>query len=132
MSRKCITCGIEIDPRRIAILPQTQTCTQHSTAEKKVAVTVQKGEGDHTWIETYAVEREDYDRMMEIENNWKREVKEVPTLKVTSTDEEEIIPTVDDFETNLEEDDLTKPFEEEIDDDFISEHSDDTDTDIEE
>jgi hypothetical protein len=70
--------------------------------------------------------------MMEIENNWKREVKEVPTLKVTSTDEEEITPTVDDFENNLEEDDLTKPFEEEIDDDFISEHSDDTDTDIEE
>ena len=120
MSRKCITCGIEIDPRRIAILPQTQTCTQHSTAEKKVAVTVQKGEGDHTWIETYAVEREDYDRMMEIENNWKREVKEVPTLKVISTDEEEITPTVDDFKTNLEEDDLTKPFEEEINDDFIS------------
>jgi hypothetical protein len=71
MSRKCITCGIEIDPRRIAILPNTQTCTQHSTAEKKVAVTVQMGEGDHTWIETFAVEREDYDKMMELETGKK-------------------------------------------------------------
>jgi hypothetical protein len=115
MSRKCITCGIEIDPRRIAILPNTQTCTQHSTSEKKVAVTVQKGEGDHTWIETYAVEREDYDRMMEIENNWKRQVKEAPVPKVVSTDEDEVIPTVDDFETD-DKSEVETTFEEEIDD----------------
>jgi hypothetical protein len=115
MSRKCITCGIEIDPRRIAILPNTQTCTQHSTAEKKVAVTVQKGEGDHTWIETYAVEREDWDKMMEIENNWKRQVKETPVAKVVSTDEDEVIPTVDDFETD-DKPEVENSFEEEIDD----------------
>ena len=121
MSRKCITCGIEIDPRRIAILPNTQTCTQHSTAEKKVAVTVQKGEGDHTWIETYAVEREDYDRMMEIENNWKRQVKETPAPKVVSTDEDEVIPTVDDFETD-DKSEVETTFEEEIDEYFISDH----------
>ena len=119
MSRKCITCGIEIDPRRIAILPQTQTCTQHSTIEKKVAVTVQKGEGDHTWIETYAVEREDYDRMMELENNWKRQVKETPAPKVMSTDEDEIIPTVDDFKTDDKDED-NNSFEEEL-DEFIDE-----------
>jgi hypothetical protein len=119
MSRKCITCGVEIDPRRIAILPHTQTCTQHSTTEKKVAVTVQKGEGDHTWIETYAVEREDWDKMMEVENNWKKQVKDTPTPKVVSTDEDEVIPTVDDFSSD-EDDDLTKPFEDEI-DEFIEE-----------
>jgi len=115
MSRKCITCGIEIDPRRIAILPHTQTCTQHSTAEKKVAVTIQMGEGDHTWIETYAVEREDWDKMMEIENNWKRQVKETPVPKVVSMDEDEVIPTVDDFETD-DKPEVENSFEEEIDD----------------
>jgi hypothetical protein len=138
MSKNCITCGVEIDPRRVAILPHTQTCTQHSTAEKKVAVTVQKGEGDHTWIETYAVEREDYNRMMEIENNWKREVKEVSTPKLISTDEEEITPTVDDFESKIEEDGTEKQFEEEIDEYFVSDQddiigaSDDLSDDIEE
>ena len=71
MSRQCITCGTEIDPRRIAILPHTQTCTQHSTAEKKVAVTVQMGEGDHTWIETYAVDRDVYDKIQELETGKK-------------------------------------------------------------
>ena len=123
MSRKCITCGIEIDPRRIAILPQTQTCTQHSTAEKKVAVTVQKGEGDHTWIETYAVEREDYDRMMEIEKKWKQTTTSSPLTPIISTDEDEIIPTVNDFETDDKNEDVI-PFEEELgdfEDDIIDE-----------
>jgi hypothetical protein len=123
MSRKCITCGIEIDPRRIAILPQTQTCTQHSTAEKKVAVTVQKGEGDHTWIETYAVEREDYDRMMEIEKKWKQTTTSSPLTPIISTDEDEVIPTVNDFETDDKNEDIIS-FEEELgdfEDDIIDE-----------
>jgi len=80
MSRQCITCGVEIDPRRIAILPHTQTCTQHSTAEKKVAVTVQMGEGDHTWIETYAVDRADYDKMVELETGKKAKPDPIPTV----------------------------------------------------
>ena len=80
MSRQCITCGIEIDPRRIAILPHTQTCTQHSTAEKKVAVTVQMGEGDHTWIETYALDRADYDKLRELETGKKSKPDPIPTV----------------------------------------------------
>jgi hypothetical protein len=80
MSRQCITCGIEIDPRRIAILPHTQTCTQHSTAEKKVAVTVQMGEGDHTWIETYALDRADYDKLRELETGKKAKPDPIPTV----------------------------------------------------
>jgi hypothetical protein len=80
MSRQCITCGVEIDPRRIAILPNTQTCTQHSTAEKKVAVTVQMGEGDHTWIETYALDRADYDKLRELETGKKAKPDPIPTV----------------------------------------------------
>ena len=60
MSRQCITCGVEIDPRRINILPNIQTCTQHSIAEKKVAMTVQMGEGDHTWNETIIMSEKDF------------------------------------------------------------------------
>ena len=113
MSRKCITCNVEIDPRRIAILPNTQTCTQHSVAEKKVAMVVQMGEGDHTWTETYAVEREDYDRIVEIEKNWKTPIASSPSILVMSTDEDDVIPTVDDFETDDKVENVT-PFEEEL------------------
>jgi hypothetical protein len=72
MSRKCITCGEEINPKRLEILPHTQTCTQHSTIEKKAAITVQMGEGDHTWTETFAVEREEYRQLEEMRNNLRK------------------------------------------------------------
>ena len=103
MSRKCITCGIEIDPRRIAILPNTQTCTQHSTAEKKVAVTVQMGEGNHTWIETFAVEREDYDKMVELETGKKQK----PSIIESVLDDEAFEEVEGDEIDNDEEDDDT-------------------------
>jgi len=112
MSRQCITCGIEIDPRRIAILPHTQTCTQHSTAEKKVAMTVQMGEGDHTWIETYAVDRDVFEKIQELETGKKTKpdpIKTVldeevfeewdETLNDGLDDEDEIVNDLEDFKT---------------------------------
>ena len=112
MSRQCITCGVEIDPRRIAILPHTQTCTQHSTAEKKVAMTVQMGEGDHTWIETYAVDREVFDKIQELETGKKSKpdpIKTVldeevfeewdETLNDGLDNEDEIVDDLEDFKT---------------------------------
>ena len=112
MSRKCITCGVEIDPRRIAILPHTQTCTQHSTAEKKVAMTVQMGEGDHTWIETYAVDRDVFEKIQELETGKKAKPDPIKTVldeevfeewDVTLNDglddEDEIVDDLEDFKT---------------------------------
>ena len=104
MSRQCITCGVEIDPRRIAILPNTQTCTQHSTAEKKVAVTVQMGEGDHTWIETFAVEREDYDKMVEMETGKKSKPDIVESESMYS--EEDIAAWEETLLDGLDDDDF--------------------------
>ena len=108
MSRYCKVCGVEIDPRRIAILPDTQTCTQHSTAEKKVAMIVQMGEGDHTWTETYAVDREVYDKIQEAEKNFRKTTNPKPKTKVKPTEEEEEeLSVLDDLEeeTDVLEDD---------------------------
>lgn len=105
MSRYCKVCGIEIDPRRLAILPDTQTCTQHSTAEKKVAMVVQMGEGDHTWTETYAVEREVYDKIQEAEKNFRKTTTpKKPKVKPTEEEEAEL-SVLDDLEEELIEDD---------------------------
>ena len=108
MSRKCIVCGVEIDPRRIAILPNTQTCTQHSTVEKKAAVTVQMGEGDHTWIETYAVDREDLRKIEEAEKNFRKQLieEENISLEIVSTDVDDNSKTLNDFDL---EEDATEP-----------------------
>ena len=108
MSRKCIVCGVEIDPRRIAILPNTQTCTQHSTVEKKAAVTVLMGEGDHTWVETYAVDREDLRKIEEAEKNFRKQLieEENISLEIVSTDVDDNSKTLNDFDL---EEDATEP-----------------------
>jgi hypothetical protein len=108
MSRKCIVCEVEIDPRRIAILPNTQTCTQHSTVEKKAAVTVQMGEGDHTWIETYAVDREDLRKIEEAEAQFRKKLieEENISLEIVSTDTDDDTKTLNDFDL---EEDATEP-----------------------
>jgi hypothetical protein len=106
MSRQCITCGVEIDPRRIAILPNTQTCTQHSTAEKKVAMTVQMGEGDHTWIETYAIDREVYDQIQSIEKKYKEPITLEDKPEVTHIDEDDFTIWDETLLDGLEEDDF--------------------------
>jgi len=106
MSRYCKVCGVEIDPRRLAILPDTQTCTQHSTAEKKVAMVVQMGEGDHTWTETYAVDREVYDKIQEAEKNFRKTTTpKKPKVKPTEEEEAELsedeyIDDEDDYSTD--------------------------------
>jgi len=124
MSRYCKVCGVEIDPRRIAILPDTQTCTQHSTAEKKVAMVVQMGEGDHTWTETYAVDREVYDKIQEAEKNFRKTSNPKPKAKAKLTEEEEEeLSVLDDLE---EETDLDV----EDDDEYIDDESDYSSDDI--
>ena len=100
MSRQCITCGEKIHPKRLEILPNTQTCTQHSTIEKKAAVTVQMGEGDHTWIETYAVDREDLRRFEEAEKSFRKQIIEEIAPEIVITDKDDTIPTIEDFERN--------------------------------
>jgi hypothetical protein len=109
MSRHCKVCDVVIDPRRIAILPETKTCTQHSTAEKKVAMVVQMGEGDHTWTETYAVDREVYDKIQEAEKNF-RKTTTPKKPKVKSPEEEEelsVLDEVEEEETESSEDEYT-------------------------
>jgi RNA polymerase-binding transcription factor DksA len=119
MNRHCKVCDVVIDPRRIAILPETKTCTQHSTAEKKVAMVVQMGEGDHTWTETYAVEREVYDKIQEAEKNFRKTANSTPKPKSKLVEEEDESLELDAIE--LEDSDL--PFEDEV-NEFIDDESD--------
>jgi hypothetical protein len=38
------------------------------------------GEGDHTWIETYALDRADYDKLRELETGKKSKPDPIPTV----------------------------------------------------
>ncbi len=90
MMRKCSVCNEDINPKRLEILPNTQTCVQHSTVEKKVAVTVQMGTGDHTWTETFAVEREEFDRLEELKGNFKKSTTSETKPEMVFTDNDDV------------------------------------------
>jgi hypothetical protein len=70
--RYCKSCGEQIHPKRLEIIPNATSCVPCSTTEKRGAVTVMKGEGDHTWIETIFMEHKDYVRYMEQEGKIKK------------------------------------------------------------
>lgn len=66
--RKCVACGEKIHPKRLEILPETQTCVSCSTTGRKAGVTVMLGEGDHTYTETVIMDRNEFLEFKEIEN----------------------------------------------------------------
>jgi hypothetical protein len=67
----------EIIPEgRLKALPGTKTCVNCSGARMKGAVTLMKGEGDHTWIETIHLDADDFDRYQELENKIKKPIEE--------------------------------------------------------
>lgn len=68
---KCIKCGEIVPEGRLKAIPGTKTCVNCSGARMKGVVTMMKGEGDHTWIETIHLEADDYDRYLEHENKIK-------------------------------------------------------------
>ena len=73
MTKYCIECKQPIHPKRLELLPNTTRCVKCSTEQKKGAVTIMKGEGDHTWVETIHLDHEDYKRYMEAENKLRKQ-----------------------------------------------------------
>ena len=69
---KCIKCGEIVPEGRLKALPGTKTCVNCSGARMKGAVTLMKGEGDHTWIETIHLDADDFDKYQELENKFKK------------------------------------------------------------
>jgi hypothetical protein len=62
MAKYCKKCGEEIHPKRVKILPNATTCVKCSDAKPKRSITVQLGEGDHTYNELIILEDDEYQR----------------------------------------------------------------------
>ena len=69
----CIKCGEIIPEGRLKALPSAKTCVNCSGVQKKGVVTIMKGEGDHTWIETIHLEHDEYQKYMEAENRLRKQ-----------------------------------------------------------
>ena len=68
----CIKCGEIIPEGRLKAIPTAKTCVNCSGVQKKGVVTIMKGEGDHTWIETIHLEHDDYKAYIEAENKLRK------------------------------------------------------------
>ena len=84
--KNCIGCGEPIHPKRLEIMPTTTRCVACSTVQKKGAVTIMKGTGDHTWIETIHLEHEDYKAYMEAENKLRKKGASLLETPETTSD----------------------------------------------
>lgn len=70
--KNCVKCGEVIPEGRLKALPTATTCVSCSGVQKKGVVTVMKGKGDHTWIETIHLDHEDYKAYVEAENKLRK------------------------------------------------------------
>jgi hypothetical protein len=87
--KKCISCGEEIHPKRLEILPSATRCVACSNTKQKAGITVTKGEGDHTYNETIIMEHDEYVKFKESETKAKR-VDEIVHPDDFEEEEEEI------------------------------------------
>jgi hypothetical protein len=67
-NKKNITILVLIIIQVLLCCTLAKTCVACSTTEKKGGLTVMKGTGDHTWIETITMEQEDYQKLIKAES----------------------------------------------------------------
>jgi hypothetical protein len=60
MTRECSGCGELINPKRLEILPNTKFCVNCSDSSRKRGVTVQLGEGDHTYTDIVILDEPEF------------------------------------------------------------------------
>ncbi len=65
---KCMSCGEAIHPKRLQILPNTKCCVNCSEVGRKRGVTIQLGEGDHTYNDLVIMSEKQYFKYVESEN----------------------------------------------------------------
>ena len=60
MGAECLGCHESIPPRRLEILPNTKYCVKCSDTGRKRGVTIQQGEGDHSYTDIVILEEEQF------------------------------------------------------------------------
>ena len=98
--RKCNACGEEIHSKRLEILPSATQCVKCSTTGKKAGVTIVVGEGDHTYNDVVIMDREDFEKLQELEHRIYGKRKD--DLPHPEEDEDEVLEEVEEVENELD------------------------------
>lgn len=106
MSKICISCGEEIHPGRVKALPTAKTCVNCSTTGRKGGVTVQLGEGDHTYNEIIILEHDEFVKYKEMETAFRNKGVVVPVTDTFNLDDESDVDHVPEIEVVEDNEDL--------------------------
>lgn len=104
MTKFCKICQSEIPPKRVEILPHTETCVNCSDAKPYKAVSVTLGEGDHTWNDIQIMTDEQYQKYQKLEKTTQESLQKDPILDIFNEEEFEPSkksPTVDDVDKDF-------------------------------
>ena len=93
MAVECQGCGEEIHPKRLEILPNTKHCVACSDVGRKRGVTVQRGEGDHSYTDVVIMEEKQFIQYI-IKNKSK---KDSSKAEFQNFDEDESTPDTGDL-----------------------------------
>ena len=87
---ECLGCGEPIHPKRLEILPNTKHCVSCSDVGRKRGVTVQRGEGDHSYTDVVIMEEKQFIDYMIKDKPKKGSSK----AELQNFDEDESIPDI--------------------------------------
>ena len=90
MTVECLGCGEPIHPKRLEILPNTKHCVNCSDVGRKRGVTVQRGEGDHSYTDVVIMEEKQFIDYMIKDKPKKGSSK----AELQNFDEDESIPDI--------------------------------------
>jgi hypothetical protein len=90
---ECLGCDKPIHPKRLEILPNTKHCVACSDVGRKRGVTVQRGEGDHSYTDVVIMEEKQFIQYI-IKNKSK---KDSSKAEFQNFDEDESTPDTGDL-----------------------------------
>ena len=90
---ECLGCDKPIHPNRLEILPNTKHCVACSDVGRKRGVTVQRGEGDHSYTDVVIMEEKQFIQYIIKDKNKKGSSK----AEFQNFDEDESTPDTGDL-----------------------------------
>ena len=89
---ECLGCGEPINPKRLEILPNTKYCVSCSNTSRKRGVTIQRGEGDHSYTDVVIMNEKQFINYMTSEGKLP---KHATKAEVQNFDDDESTSTID-------------------------------------
>lgn len=88
MEKYCVGCGEQIPLKRVEILPHTKTCVKCSETGRKRGLSIQVGEGDHSYTDVVILEEKQFINYIVTENKMRKKYAGQSKAEFSSSDDD--------------------------------------------